>query len=372
MRLKLMDDNSVWYKQQYEISNINGIDFISIKNDSEKEFYDPLEKKILPRRPHTEKEHLFSSPHIALGRIDPENIDELLFFVNTWGLLGLQNTRVYTNEFRLSEILDFPNLSKEYPYIHDLYNTHKRKTGERKREPVLVFQQAVRDYQQMLNGLLQFQNYSIPTCFKSKKQKKETIFKMEKIFEKLEQNKIRNNDSTSDSFNIDILREKNDEIGKPITKDFKAKMIAISEEKIHATSSYYFLNEMLKESYSQIFWNVEESSESEGWGYKSLLAAIYLRVKLDRTEGKNFRRCNWHKCKKLYIPYRDDNKTCSKKCRSSLGVHNHNLEKYLEMALEEFSDISPEKVIKAFHSLIESGCTGEKTILKELKRLLLT
>ena len=169
-------NNSVWFKQQYEIANIDGIDFIVIRRGAEKEVYEPLKKEILDYRPNNKDEHFLSSPHIALSGINPQSVDEILLFVNTWGLLGLRNTEKYTNKAQLAEIFNNPLLSLDYPQNQRLlYLDSRRKIDEKSREPIIVFQQAVRDYQQVITDLLMYKNYELPDVFVDKTHKRDFV-----------------------------------------------------------------------------------------------------------------------------------------------------------------------------------------------------
>lgn len=373
MRKEYIDNNAVSIKRQYEITQVNGIDFLTIKKGSSENIYDPLAFESNLKRPIKPEDHLDFGPHVALARINPNKVEEILDFVNKWGLLGLGKTEKYSNLHWLSELIDSDDFFKEYHHSDDLFKNAKRRRGERDREPVVVLQQAIRDYQQMIEGLFRFRSYKAPDIFKSKKEKGEIAVRVIDIFGQYVENKLQQYEGERSSNLItEFLNEPDlrDEKGKPISQDLRRKMEAILNEQSLATEVYFTLNQMLKESSSQIFWDLEKSTESRGWTFNSLLAAVYLRTSLDLEEGKEFKRCEWHKCSRLFILHRPDTKTCSSRCRSSLNVYNHNLEKYLALAIQEFPAIPPENVKATLKHLLDQGYSGKKKLLRELSHKL--
>ncbi|WP_147535656.1 hypothetical protein [Bacillus marasmi] len=333
-------NNSVWTRQQYEISNEHGIDYIIIKRGSEKAVYEPLNQEILYSRPKNKLEHLKSSPHVALSRIDPNNYEDILFFVNTWGLLGLKHVVKYNEINLLAELLKIPHFGLEFPEIRELYRDRTRRRGERDREPLLVFQQAIRDYQQIITELVKYRDYKLPIEFYSKGNKKDFI-------EKMSQNE-----------------------GPNYPGENNRKRKAIENEVGKALVPFLKLNEMVKDVSPQIFWNAKESKGIMGWRFTSLLSANYLRLLLDFGEGKSFTHCKWKNCRKPFIPRNPANQYCDDKCRNSDNTYRHKLNIWLGNIKSEFPNRNEQEIENIFYSLIEDGLSGEKKILKRIKQIL--
>lgn len=343
MNNKTFSNNSIWIRQQYEISNKDGIDFIIIKKGAEKEVYEPLEQEILYSRPKNKLEHMTSTPHVALSRIDPENYEEILHFVNTWGFLGLKNTKKYTEETRLAGIFNNPYFHLEYQEIRrELYQDHMRKRGEKDREPMPVLQQAIRDYQQIILDLVKYRDYKLPDEFNSKRQKKDYVEEL-------------------------IKHEEN---GLLEQRSVSSKRNAIDSESGKSLVPFLKLNEMLEDVSPQIFWSVKESAPSRGWKFPSLLSAIYLRIHLDFGEGRGFTHCKWKNCRKLFIPRNPANQYCNERCRNSDNTYRHKLSIWLENIKAQFPNRSEQEIEKLFYSLVEDGYSGEKRILMEIRKRL--
>lgn len=332
-------NNSIWFKQQYEIANKDGVDFIVIKRGAEKEVYEPLERRILDYRPNNKEEHFLSSPHVALSRINPQSVDEILLFVNTWGLLGLRNTEKYTNKAQLAEIFNNPLLGMDYPQISDLYSDSRRKIGEKAREPIIVFQQAVIDYQQVIMDLLMYKNYELPDVFVDKTHKRDFV-------EGVMQNEEK----------------------EYLQKD-SIELQAINTENRHAFITFSRLNEMI-DARPQSYWNVKASSYSSGWRFTSLLSALYLRIHLEFHQGTYFTHCKWKKCRRLFVPRNPINQYCSTPCRNNHNAYRFKLNSWLKDVKSQFPNHSEEEVEIMFYSLVDDGYSGEKKILKKMQQRL--
>jgi hypothetical protein len=79
---------SNWRKLKYKIEKVNGIECIVPIFKAEVEVYDPLKISNLSKRPkYPEKNNI--TPDIALARLDINDMEEIINFVNNFGLLGL-------------------------------------------------------------------------------------------------------------------------------------------------------------------------------------------------------------------------------------------------------------------------------------------
>ncbi|MDR9755788.1 MAG: hypothetical protein RJR35_03445 [Thermoanaerobacterales bacterium] len=79
-------DGFVWYSR-----NKDGF-FLSAVRDSKPEWYQPTEYRSPEIRPNKPKDWNIA-PHLHLANLNLEKQDEILEFVNCWGLLGLWNVK---------------------------------------------------------------------------------------------------------------------------------------------------------------------------------------------------------------------------------------------------------------------------------------
>lgn len=343
MNKNSFNDNSLWSKSDYEIIEVEGIEFIAMKQGAEIVHYDPFTNVIQGIRPkgNDVEAHFNSTPHVALGQINPESYGDILKFVNKWGLLGLKE--VHNTSFELSKILDMPNFISRFPDSKNLYKDSKRNLGERDREPIMVFQHAVREYQKILNKLLPYMNYSVPTEFRSKLEKRNFAEK----FNSFEGN------------------------GKAPLKEELSKYNSLQLESTGAMEPFLQLNEKIKNSSSpQFYWSTSESGITLGWHFSSLLSAIYLRVALDFKEGKSFVKCKWKNCQKLFIPHNPNNQFCHERCRNSHNVRQHQLNSWLDKVVAEFNHLPANYITQLFNEIVEDGYSGEMKIRKEIQHRL--
>ncbi|RNA66204.1 hypothetical protein [Alteribacter keqinensis] len=342
MAPKLIDDNSTWPKSNYEIKEEDGIQFIVPMRGAKETRYNPLLDRLPKVRPDIEEENLQYGPHIALGRINPEKHDDILEFVNMWGLLGLSNTKKYTSTKSVLSILSKEENAFRLFEEGKLYRNNKRRNGEKDREPVIIFQAAVRTYQTLINDINRYKRDNPLLKLGGEEKRKE--------------------------FRNAVIDREEKEKDHPEGQRDLIEAMTIHESQ--AFSTYLHLNEMLEEVHPQSFFDIVSNSDSPGWGYNSLIGAIYIKFFTDKHEGKKFRRCKMKKCNKQFITTRPSNEYCSDNCKGYYHSQKHNEKKWLKQSLLHYEDYNNEDIEAIFHTLIEEGYSGEVKIIKEIgKRL---
>ncbi|SOC39072.1 hypothetical protein [Ureibacillus acetophenoni] len=332
-----MTNNSIWWKSEFEIEDINGIEFIVQIKGGERIDYDPLNYAIPNKRPDIPSGQIEIAPHIALSRIDPDSKEEILRFVNVWGLLGLRDTAIYGNKETIINIFNNHNLELNYPSTEELYNNNKRRGGERKREPLIVIQEAVRTFQEIVQNIsLYHEDEGLIKGIRSYKQQIE-----------FKKDVIRREDVTNQTYK----GAKQKEARELFNKDTQSFI------------TFESLNRMLSDVHPHVFADTKNHSISKGWRFKSLIAAIYLRVALDLEEDKKIIHCKWRKCNKLFIPNRPDNQHCSDACKDNEKTDRANQRKWLKEAIEQYNTHPTNKIEEAFNSLIQEGVSGRVKIL---------
>jgi hypothetical protein len=147
--------SSLWRVTKYKIEEINGIECIVSDGRDNVQYYDPLKVDRQKKRPKFPEQNE-NSPEIALARLDANNKEHIIDFVNKFGLLGLWHHPDYSGADYLPYLnsrgtLDGRSFSEWY--------THPRKQGLYKwMEPVQVFKSAVQDYQEFLDKVVSVEN----------------------------------------------------------------------------------------------------------------------------------------------------------------------------------------------------------------------
>ena len=139
-----------WFRIKYEITEQEGVQVISAQSGSEVEWFDPLTFFVPSRRPRGEYEQVEFSPHTALARLNCKNENEILDFVNQWGLLGLWRVPDYQEADTLKH-KDKNIFSKEKPSIW-FHHPHKTKQ-HRWQEPLKIFIEAAEEYQKLFSEI---------------------------------------------------------------------------------------------------------------------------------------------------------------------------------------------------------------------------
>jgi hypothetical protein len=145
-----------WFSyEDYVIKKVDGFECIMPNHGIKKEevkHYVPMENKQEINRPNNKEELIENSPHVHLANIDVNNQDEILHFVNTWGLLGLWRVQKYSEAFTLpGKILNVGLDGERYSSWFE--NLHVKFGKLRWMEPLPIFRQAVIDYQTLFKEL---------------------------------------------------------------------------------------------------------------------------------------------------------------------------------------------------------------------------
>jgi hypothetical protein len=141
---------SLWRKVVYKLVIVNGVECIVADGRKEVTYYDPLEIGNLHKRPKY-PEGNENSPAMALARLDVEDRNEIIKFVNKFGLLGLWFHPNYSEANGLEEIgessfMDNTRYSNWY--------RHPKKSGIYAwMEPLMLFKKAAHDFQQFLESV---------------------------------------------------------------------------------------------------------------------------------------------------------------------------------------------------------------------------
>ncbi|MDK2887922.1 MAG: hypothetical protein PWP72_800 [Thermoanaerobacter sp.] len=85
---------TAWFRLEYELTEENGIAYITATDRPFDAWYQPLDVPPLTKQPHR-PEGWQQWPHMHLARLNTKSPEEILEFVNRWGLLGLWNIPGY-------------------------------------------------------------------------------------------------------------------------------------------------------------------------------------------------------------------------------------------------------------------------------------
>ncbi len=133
---------------EFKLIETDGIQFlqedISKKNKNKGLIYNPLTYKGTYKTPRTPNENLSDSGDVALSNLNINDNEAILRFVNTWGLLGLNNVKFF-------EELSFEE-RRGIPY-QDLFRSNTRA----RREPLFLFKMASEHYQRLIDLIYQWE-----------------------------------------------------------------------------------------------------------------------------------------------------------------------------------------------------------------------
>jgi hypothetical protein len=255
-------------RARFKIVNEKGVEFIeevSLEDhNSEVTDNNLISYKGINKMPYSPADNIYDSPKVALANLDWNNSDEIILFVNTWGLLGLRNVTVYekkTHEQR-----------KGIPYI-SLF-----KAFGRRREPLELFKDAVKDFQTLLN----YKN----------------------------------------------LWETN----KDTTIKYKGSVTSI-----HSVIKQ-MLGDVIDDAKPKLTYN--GNSFEISLFNNSLLGFVYLDTALDLDRGIGLKICSRENCKKYFEPNRLDNKYCSDLCTYAVRQKNKRIrDKAIKELIQEYPTI---------------------------------
>jgi hypothetical protein len=334
--LEAFTEMSLWFRSKYELTEINGVTFISPTSSHGIAFYNPFEEKPLEYLPKTGREHLESCPHVALARINLEDMKEILGFVNKWGLLGL---------WEFPDILEGDSKLDGYKYAFDEIFKHPHKKGKAaRREPLHLFIKAANEFQNYVSDHTQYNDLKQNLALSSAKHNK--------ILDDLL--KIGEMDS------LDVI--KNTAEKHKISKRIINEVIQIYKLSI---SLFIRTKKYLENCSPLALFTGSPAKDKTGWNFNSLLSAIYLKTTLD----KPFQQCP--KCRKLYISYVPTNKYCNISCGNSSRQRDSNIKlwkKELKTVFEK--QRSSSWVDRQIDVLLEKGVSGRKRLEYGLKQLI--
>ncbi|MEH7483337.1 hypothetical protein V7157_20190, partial [Neobacillus drentensis] len=141
---------SYWRKLKYKIEKVNGIECIVPIFKAEVESYDPLKINNLPKRPKYPEENDVT-PDIALARLDLNNREEIINFVNEFGLLGLWFHPDYCEAKDLEDIGCSTSLNGIK--FSNWYRHPKKRGVYAWMEPLSMFSCAASDYKRFLEKI---------------------------------------------------------------------------------------------------------------------------------------------------------------------------------------------------------------------------
>ncbi|MGE5483678.1 MAG: hypothetical protein ACM3X4_01530 [Ignavibacteriales bacterium] len=252
--------------------------------ESEFEWYNPLEDKWSPseqkRKPHGKRQRTQPegpnsmdqqyAPHVHLARIDPDSEEDMLNFVLSWGLLGLWKVPSYREKSPalapdkgFKESLFSDRISQWY--IYKPYEGQPGKQFHQYCEPVDLFAEAVRDYQQLCERIQDTRSLPVEAY-----EVKNGVLRITKP----EQN-----------------------LALPIDAPYDVEQLFLLND-VHPIPLY---------DYKERHWGL-------GWDCPSLLHWIYLRTLLDLLGGHGIRRCAHTNCGRFFLAHGSRDRFCSASC----------------------------------------------------------
>lgn len=145
-----------WFHLKYTLKELNGIEYLAADGENEPDFYQPFGAK-LPKiknrygQPHYPEEWNFL-PHLNLARLDLDKLEDIIAFVNRWGLLGLWKVKEYQEwSFPLYERSFYTDKATRERfsthYLNPVFiNARRRLHYHRYQEPLPAFIKAVQEY----------------------------------------------------------------------------------------------------------------------------------------------------------------------------------------------------------------------------------
>lgn len=263
---------TAWFQLDYSLEEKGGIFYIVAKENSRPEYYQPLEaqppknKKGRPyKQPHY-PEGWNELPHIHLARINTEKTEDILEFVNRWGLLGLWRVEKY----------------REWPW------------------PLHVDSKKQSIYQgKPLEG--KFLKCYINPTFENKKSE----FYPHRFQEPLP-----------------VFIE--------AVKEFQDLFTLLEGDVNQKSEAQDLLNKYIRECYPVAWHITEPKEQwISHWQTPSLLHACYLLTWLDLIAVCKYRRCKYYHCQKIFIVKHPGEEYCSFRCKENAKRfrYYHNVEK---------------------------------------------
>gem|GEM_PF-3549861 len=291
-----------WAGCTYELAehHVPGLDpFLVLRpisnSKSEVRWFDPVEEEpssVLPRSPEDQR----TTPHEALAHLDLGNPDEILRFVNRWGLLGLWEVPEYANWepflfWVVSEKLARELTTQQEPGIFSEAWYERERRRERwfgragwlnRQEPLPAFQVAAWHYQEWVSRIERFGAL----------------------------NTVTDRQDAEDEITWGF------EVGDCPYTDFVDNVT-------HYAPGFSLLTGGVQ---PRLVWDEGRGRWVFGWQYRSLLHAIYFATFLTMVQGDasgGFRRCANDRCGRFFIATRRNARFCSKLCEKAQTMRNH-------------------------------------------------
>ncbi len=226
------------------------------------------------------------APHVALARLNPWNEQEVLRFVNRWGLLGLWEVESYKHRK--------PMLAPDKPGPTSIFSEYKEKHSgwyiwdefyqqsskglymHSFCEPVALFAEAAEEYQRLHYLLAAAKGSDVPPELLAR------------------------------------FIEAGDD------HDALLNPQAAAREAEHRLSGW--VHEC---AHPRPIYDAQKHAWQFGWECNSLLGWIYLMTFLDLVEGRGFKRCARRNCGRLFIPTRPNDTYCSTACGTAERQARH-------------------------------------------------
>ena len=287
-----------WAGCTYELAEqrVPGLDPLPVLRpipNSDVRWFDPIAypSHAVPRAP----EDRHTTPYEALARLDLSNHDEILRFVNQWGLLGLWDVQEYADWepflWEAHEKAARALTTGQEPGIFSQAWYERQRRRERwfgragwanRQEPLPVFQVAAWHYQEWVRKIESFGELS------TVKERQEATYEITYGFE------LGECPYTSWAGNVP---ERAPGFSLLLGGDVQPRLV----------------------------WDEGRRRWVFGWQYRSLLHAIYFATFLTMAEGDasgGFRRCANERCGRLFIARRRNARFCSKLCEKAQTMRN--------------------------------------------------
>lgn len=251
---------TVWFRLEYGLAEENGITYIAATGrpfDIREALYQPLDLPPVTKQPNRPEEWQHW-PHLHLARLDARSSEEILGFVNRWGLLGLWNVEGYRKwrpageEYKPYRVKGVKLLHGAWFSRHFISPAHENSRYEAYREPLEAFIGAAKEFQRFVV----LANGEKPEGYR--------------------------------------YAPKNPEDRKSEAQDI--------------------LNRYLDGCRPVSWYTAKPEQWSTHWQAPSLLHYCYLLMWLDLTGLRQYRRCKHRPCERFFIATRPNVDYCSTRC----------------------------------------------------------
>jgi len=361
-RKEAFEWSSRWQHFSYEIKMQDGIEVICSVYGSEEIPYKPLKCEVSGNRPDRPKEQSKWGPAYALARLDTIKHDDILDFVNAWGLLGLWRVKRY----QLADDIDWglpvrPTATNSLIEEYSTWYHHPHKMGGyRWQEPVSIFLAAVNEFQEIISEELLLKNTDQKPLHDSKP--------------------YTENSYDSKKFSKSLLAYKDElaSANRLNTEDFELEGVSDDEPEFEDVSTVPLevnsfmlnmrINDCLRQVRPSLSWNEQTKQWIPGWQFASLLDSIYLRLFLDLQGNRQWRRCKREGCYKIFLALNPAAEYCSDICSNTQSRISLREKKWIENLCKLYPDIEKDWLDKEGHSIISRPGVGEKKLYIEMKK----